>query len=152
MYDGTYFVDLTYISNLPEAIPSSFQQQTTRIVGDNFYAMLSYSPSKGSNDDTIQATYINMYRCRPSCSKPQTRFISIIMRPQVSRRRLHTHQAVPLGMRQRVPRAQGRHFLPGVRVPGRCLPPRSRARCIHCICRHVRWQLPQRLLLLPLRL
>jgi hypothetical protein len=62
MYDGTYYVDLTYISNLPEAIPAALQQQTTRLIGDNFYAMLSYSPSHTSaNDDVMQATYINMY-------------------------------------------------------------------------------------------
>ena len=67
MYDGTYYVDLTYISNLPEAIPAALQQQTTRLVGDYFYAMLSYSPTAAGiysstvGDDTIQATYINMY-------------------------------------------------------------------------------------------
>jgi hypothetical protein len=65
MYDGTYYVDLTYISNLPEAIPAALQQQTTRLVGDYFYAMLSYSPTAASvGDDAIQATYINM--CFPS--------------------------------------------------------------------------------------
>ena len=62
MYDGTYYVDLTYTSNLPEAIPAALQQQTTRLVGDNFYAMLAYSPSRtGIDDAALQATYINMY-------------------------------------------------------------------------------------------
>ena len=62
MYDSSYYIDLTYISNLPEGIPAALQQQTTAVVGDNFYSMLSYSPSKGSNsnDDSVQATYINM--------------------------------------------------------------------------------------------
>ena len=61
MYDGTYYNDLTYISNLPEGIPAALQQQTTHLSGDYFYSMLSYDPSKGNSvDATVDATYINM--------------------------------------------------------------------------------------------
>ncbi len=30
--DGSYFVDLDYITNLPEGIPDALQQQTTQVM------------------------------------------------------------------------------------------------------------------------